>query len=1195
MIRIAFRLSPVLALLASLAAQATTIVMPTDEQLVDKSPVIVSGTVLSTTPVERDGAIWTETRVAVARALKGQTEAIITVREIGGAEGERITRVFGAPEFTEGERVLLFLEPSPRGGYRVMDLFAGKFGEANALDGSRLWLRHDASATVRFLDANLRPTQPANLQREAAGFETFVVERVAGRAAKKTYGIENPVLQAEDGGGRIRSSFTLMSEPAVRWYEFEKNQSVVWYHLGTQPGYGGGGLNELQTAMSAWTSYSEAKIRYTYNGTLSVPAKGLGARNNVNEVLFNDPLNEIPGTWNPQTGGVVGRGGYNGTASGGYFNATFQADPGHPAGSIRAYALTETNLTIQDGVSPAKNISSSGLAEIIAHELGHTLGFGHSASNVALMYDTVTGLGPSLRDDDQVAARWLYPNGGGGTTPTAPAAPSNLTAVATGNFVDLTWKDNASNETSQTVYLAQGGGSFANVGSVAANATGVRLSSLAAGSYRVYVIASNEAGGSPQSNTATFSIAGAPVAAFTVAPPSGNAAETNFLFYDESSGTVTARLWQFGDGATSTASVTGHVYAASGQYTVTLTVSGPGGSSSISKKVTVSGALNALFSWSPTLPAPNETVQFTDESGGGPSSWQWSFGDGTQSTSQNPAKRYGAMGTYNVTLTVSRNGVSVSKSQPVTIASSTPGTQPPVAAFDAVPQAGGGAVLFTDRSTGGPASWQWAFGDGGTSGAQSPTHLYATSGTYTVTLNVSNNAGSSSLSKQVQVTSVLPYRALISAAAQTNGLGGTSWRTELTLFNAGLEGATVTMRFLPGLAEKTMVLAPRQSVTYANTLLEAFGLATGAGAVTIDATSAASSAQLRVTSRTFTSGATGTYGQSVPDVQSGQLGKTLYITGIQSNSGFRTNVGLVNRADAALAATLTLHSRTGSTIATKNATLPASSFQQSALWALFPEVQGASHDVLTMRIATNIADAVSAYASVVDNITQDPIYIQGVAAPEGGSLTVPVVGRAPGANQTFWRSDVTFFNPSPDDLTVTLRYGNASRELFLDGGDTEVLDDVLSTFDQTAGSGALFVSWSGDQGPVVTSRTYTTVAGGGTYGQSIDPMASLKNRMFVPGLRNDGSFRSNIGFVNGGSETETFSVTILSPFGTELARTSITLAPNAQVQHSISTLFANVNASSFTMFMEGDGDARLFAYGSMVDNGSGDPVFFAGQ
>ncbi len=1182
--------------LVSAAAHATTIVMPTDEQLIEKTPIIVSGTVLWTGTADRDGTIWTDTRVAVTRTIKGRTENTITIHQIGGIEGNRITKIFGAPEFTEGERVLLFLEPSPQGGYRVMDLFAGKFGEGRMLDGRRLWLRHDTSQEVTFLDANLRDAEPRNIQRDAAAFEAFITDRVAGRPGHNIYQIENPVLQSADGSGRIRSNFTLISEPNVyRWARFASNQHATWYHGGTQPGYSGNGVGELQTAMAVWTGYGEAKILYSYSGAINVAMKGLTARNGVNEVLFGDPLNEIAGSWNPATGGVVGQGGFNGVEGSANFTATFQADPSHPAGNIQAWAIVEANLTIQNGVSPSNGISSNRFAEIIAHEFGHTLGFGHSASGDALMYASVTGLGPSLRSDDAVAARWLYPNGGGTTNPTAPAAPSNLIAVVSGGNVDLSWSDNANNETAQSLYLAQGSGPFSHFGNLAANATATRITP-GAGSYRAYLVASNAAGNSPQSNVATFTVAAPPAAAITMTPSSGNAGVTNFTFYDESTGTVTSRLWQFGDGGTAMTSVASHTYAASGQYTITLTVYGPGGSSSATKNVVISGPLNPIFTWSPTVPAPNDTVQFTDQSGGAPTSWQWQFGDGTGSTSQNPTRKYAAAGAYTVTLTVFRNNTSASTTRTITVANSTGGTQLPIAAFDIATStpAPGTPVAFTDRSTGAPTSWQWQFGDGGTSSSQNPTHVYAAPGPYTVTLIASNSKGSSSLSKQIQVSSIVPYRSLISAAAQTNGLGGTSWRTELSLLNAGLEGADVTLRFLPTMAEKSIYLAPRQSVTYANTLVEAFGISAGAGAVTIDASSAGSSAQLRVTSRTFTAGTSGTYGQQVPGLQSEQLAKTLYITGIQNNSGFRSNIGLVNRAAAELTVTLTLYSRTGSTIATKNVALPARSFQQSALWALFPEVQGQSHSALTMKVATNTADAVSGYASVVDNRTQDPVYIQAVPATVGNSLTIPVVGRTPGANSTFWRSDVTLFNPSTNDLRVTLRYGNAERTLVLDGRDTEVLDDILSAFDLTSGSGPLLVSWEGD-GPVVTSRTYTTTEGGGTFGQSIDPMGSLKRTMFVPGLRNDGSFRSNIGFVNGGDETETFSVIILSPSGTELARSMVTLGPKAQVQQSVSSLFPNVNSSSFTLMMEGDANAQLFAYGSMVDNASGDPVFFAGQ
>lgn len=1114
-------------LMASMAAEATTIVLPTDEQLIAKSPLIVEGTVLSTNVVDRDGTIWTDTVVEVARAIKGNVSGTITIREIGGVLDDRITKLFGTPEFTAGEQVLLFLEANPRGGYRTVDLYVGKFMRGEMRNGQRLWMRDDGTSDVTLLDANFQPLHAKNVQRDAIAFEAFVRERVAGRAGVKNYGIENPILTREAVAERgISADFTLISEPTLyRWFRFGSGQSAQWYSSGSQPGYSDGGVSELRSAMGSWTGYASANINYAYAGSRTGSMGGIETPNGINEVLFNDPLNEIAGTYSRNTGGIVGRGGFNGVSSRQNFTATFTADAAHPAGTVLAWNITEGNLTIQDGVTPANGISSRLLAEIVAHEFGHTLGFGHSADSSALMYDTVTGIGPALRTDDQVAARWLYPNGSGTTPPppppAPPAAPSALTAQVSGNNIDLSWVDNASNETGHSIYLSANNGAFSKVAETGANVRTARLSGLASGSYRVYVVAFNAAGSS-QSNTAMVTIAAAPVAKFTLTPQTGVAGVTSFTFYDESTGAVSSRKWNFGDGGTSIALVTTHVYAAPGQYTVTLTVSNANGSSSTSKVILISA--------------------------------------------------------------------------------STPVTPPVSAAFNASTQSPqiGQNVTFTDTSTGAPTSWSWSFGDGATSTSRNPAHAYAGPGTYTVTLNASNTVSSSSASKQITVSSIVPYRALVSVATYVGGIGGTSWRTELNLFNAGTQSANVALVFIPtaggNVVSRSVFLAPKQAKTYANALADLFGITYGAGALGIEATSAGTSADLRVSSRTFTTGVTGTYGQSVPDVQPEGLAKTLYITGIAANASFRTNVGLVNRGTAAMNATLTLYSRTGATVSTKSIAIPANSFQQAPLASFFAEVAGASHDVLTMRIVAATSDAISAYASVVDNLTQDPIYIQARPAETGSSLTIPVVGRANGANGTFWRSDLTFFNTSSNAVTLTLRYNGAAKSLFIGGGDTAVVDDVMSEFGLTSSSGALRVEWSSSTGPVVTSRTYTSVATGGTFGQSIDPVEGFSSRVFVPGLRNDGSYRTNVGFVNGGGETEFFNVILLSPSGTELARKGVTLTAGAQMQTSVSALFPNVTLpAGFTMQAQGDGNAKLFAYGSMVDNASGDPVFFAGR
>ena len=72
-----------------------------------------------------------------------------------------------------------------------------------------------------------------------------------------------------------------------------------------------------------------------------------------------------------------------------------------------------------------------------------------------------------------------------------------------------------------------------------------------------------------------------------------------------------------------------------------------------------------------------------------------------------------------------------------------------VAAFMAAPTSGVAplTVRFTDTSTGSPAAWTWHFGDGATATGRTPSHIYQTAGTYTVSLLVTSPAGTNTLTK----------------------------------------------------------------------------------------------------------------------------------------------------------------------------------------------------------------------------------------------------------------------------------------------------------------------------------------------------------------------------------------------------------------------------------------------------------------
>lgn len=215
--------------------------------------------------------------------------------------------------------------------------------------------------------------------------------------------------------------------------------------------------------------------------------------------------------------------------------------------------------------------------------------------------------------------------------------------------------------------------------------------------------------------------------------------ELEVIFQDTSIGNPTKWKWDFGDGKKSNQQNPRHEYAESGNYVVTLTASKTGSSSTVNKIVSVAEEeLTPAFAFQ----VDGFNVTFQDLSGGEPTSWRWTFGDGTASSAQHPTHRYTRSGNYVVELTVRRGGVEASTSQIVSVGD----TSELGASFAA--QVDGFRATFLDTSTGSPTSWSWTFGDGATSTTQHPTHTYGSAGNYPVTLTV-RRAGSVSSTSQI--------------------------------------------------------------------------------------------------------------------------------------------------------------------------------------------------------------------------------------------------------------------------------------------------------------------------------------------------------------------------------------------------------------------------------------------------------------
>jgi PKD repeat protein len=150
------------------------------------------------------------------------------------------------------------------------------------------------------------------------------------------------------------------------------------------------------------------------------------------------------------------------------------------------------------------------------------------------------------------------------------------------------------------------------------------------------------------------------------------------------------------------------------------------------------------------------TVNFTDQSTGTPASWLWDFGDGTNSTEQNPEHTFSEAGNYTVNLVVSNENGTNSTSALI-IVSEKSATVLPIANFSSNVTSGTAplSVQFTDLSEN-ATDWTWDFGDGSSATEQNPVHTYTSAGSYTVNLTVTGPVGSDSEVKTRYIKVTVP-------------------------------------------------------------------------------------------------------------------------------------------------------------------------------------------------------------------------------------------------------------------------------------------------------------------------------------------------------------------------------------------------------------------------------------------------------
>lgn len=212
-------------------------------------------------------------------------------------------------------------------------------------------------------------------------------------------------------------------------------------------------------------------------------------------------------------------------------------------------------------------------------------------------------------------------------------------------------------------------------------------------------------------------------------------------------------LWNWGDAtATSTASAPSHTFPTLGAFTVTLTVTDAWGDAASTTRLV---QLAAPLTNAPPVPAIDAPVcagrsctfsaVTSSDPNGDTFTYLWNWGDGTAtSTASTATHAFAVDGTYVVTLTLTDVwGATAGTTRSVTI-TKPPTNLPPVPVITG-PVCAARACTFFGVSSSDPNSdpftYLWNFGDGSTSTAVSPARTYATDGTYTVTLTVTDAWG----------------------------------------------------------------------------------------------------------------------------------------------------------------------------------------------------------------------------------------------------------------------------------------------------------------------------------------------------------------------------------------------------------------------------------------------------------------------
>ena len=494
---------------------------------------------------------------------------------------------------------------------------------------------------------------------------------------------------------------------------------------------------------------------------------------------------------------------------------------------------------------------------------------------------------------------------------------------------------------------------------------------------------------------------------------------------------------------------------------------------------------------------------------------------------------------------------------------------------------------------------------------------------------------------QPGVKTLPPANALVIPVVTHVQGGAGPFLSDVRLTNSASTPITYQITFTPTETDGTKIskvtqvtVAAQQTIALNDVVKNFFGLGatsadSGFGSLEIRPLNTSSNATF-ASSRTYASTANGTFGQfiaavpfrlfatkrtsglPVPGGPAPGGTPTMSLQQIAQSIRFRTNLGLAEGAGEPANGRIRIFNDLG--VMLKELTYSLQPGEQKQINQYLASQAGIS-SLEDGRIEITVdspTGAVTAYASVLDNKTTDPLAVMPVEVTRvrANRYVLPGMADLPGDNN--FHSDIRVYNGGTSSVTANFTYypqGNGTPvtapSRSIGAGQVLAIDNVLPTmFNQTSTGGSIIITTASNSSLVATGRTYTNVADGGTYGQFIPGVTPAQGTglgepaLQILQLEQSDFFRSNLGLAELTGNRVDLRISAQFPDSLATPSVTLTLQPNEFRQLGLILNQFAPGAQTFngriTVEVVG-GSGRVTAYGSVIDSKSKDPTYVPAQ